>query len=292
MKSRKTKKDVSPTLIRFDWAMKRTLRQKANFSVLEGLLSVLLNEDVKIISIKESESNQEHPEDKFNRVDVFVENSHGELLLIEVQSSEQVDYFLRIIYGVSKAITEHISRGDPYSKVRKVYHVNIVYFELGQCKDYVYVGSTEFRGLHYGDVLQLTKEQKDFFKGKKRKNVEEVKDLFPVYFLLCVNNFDAVAKNSLDEWMYYLKNNDVPSNFTAPGLKEVRERLLYDRLSEQEKLDYDHHIEQTLYERSSIDTALLKGENRGLAKGLAKGRAARDRLKVKLKAAKAEKETA
>ena len=105
MKSRKTSKDVSPTLIRFDWAMKRTLRQKANFSVLEGLLSVLLNEDVKIISIKESDSNQEHPEDKFNRVDVFMENNHGELLLIEVQNSEQVDYFLRVVYGVLKAIS-------------------------------------------------------------------------------------------------------------------------------------------------------------------------------------------
>ena len=141
-------------------------------------------------------------------------------------------------------------------------------------------------------MLQLTKEQKDFFAGENRKNVHEVKDLLPVYILLCVNNFDVVAKNNLDEWMYYLKNNDIPGEFTAPGLKEVRKRLLYDRLSEQEKLDYNHHIEQTLYERSSINTALMKGENRGVAKGLAKGKAARDRLEVKLKAAQAEKEAA
>ena len=30
--------------IRFDWAMKRLLRNKANFAVLEGLLTTLLNE--------------------------------------------------------------------------------------------------------------------------------------------------------------------------------------------------------------------------------------------------------
>ena len=44
--------------IRFDWAVKRLLRQKANFDVLEGFLTVLLGEEVKIIELLESESNQ------------------------------------------------------------------------------------------------------------------------------------------------------------------------------------------------------------------------------------------
>ena len=282
MKGNSKTKSISanPTLIRFDWAMKRLLRQKSNFTVLEGFLSVLLNEEVKIINIKESESNQEHPNDKFNRVDIFVENNHSELLIIELQSCEQVDYFLRMLYGVSKAITEHISKGDRYNRVRKVYHINIVYFDLGAGKDYVYIGSNEFRGLHYNDVLQLTKEQKAFFERDKRKNVNDVKDLFPFYYLICVKGFDNVANNSLDEWIYYLKNNDIPNSFTAPGLKEVRKRLQYDKLSEEEKRDYDHHLEQTQYERITIDTAIMKG--------LSKGQAERDRLKVKLKEKDAE----
>lgn len=37
--------------IRFDWAIKRLLRQKANFGVLEGFLTVFLGEEVKIIEI-------------------------------------------------------------------------------------------------------------------------------------------------------------------------------------------------------------------------------------------------
>lgn len=40
--------------IRFDWATKRLLRQKANFGVLEGFLTVFLNEPIKIIDILES----------------------------------------------------------------------------------------------------------------------------------------------------------------------------------------------------------------------------------------------
>ena len=32
--------------IRFDWAIKHILRDKANFDILEGLISVLLGEEV------------------------------------------------------------------------------------------------------------------------------------------------------------------------------------------------------------------------------------------------------
>ena len=283
----KAKRKTNSDLIRFDWAMKRLLRQKANYTVLEGFLSVVLNEQVKIISIKESEGNQETFEDKYNRVDILVENDQNELIIIELQNSEESDYFLRMLYGVSKAITEHITKGEPYSKVRKVYHINIVYFKIGQGKDYVYYGSTEFRGIHQNDVLQLTEEQKTFFAGVNRKNVKDVKDLYPGYFLICIKNFDDVARNSLDEWIYYLKNNRIPDNFKAQGLKEAKKRLQYDALTEEEQRAYDHHVKQTLYEQNVLDTATFKGhfrgEKEGLAKGLAKGKAERDRLKTKLK---------
>ena len=59
-------------LIRFDWALKNILREKANFEILEGFLSELLRTDVKIDSILESESNKENDEDKSNRVDILV----------------------------------------------------------------------------------------------------------------------------------------------------------------------------------------------------------------------------
>ena len=55
-------------LVRFDWAMKRLLRQKANFVILEGFLSELLGEDILIRNILESESNKESEFDKYNRV--------------------------------------------------------------------------------------------------------------------------------------------------------------------------------------------------------------------------------
>jgi len=252
-------------LIRFDWAIKRLLRNKADYTVLEGFLSVLLEEDIKIININDSESNQEHVDDKFNRVDILVRNSKGELVIIEIQNSAEVDYLLRMLYGVSKVITEQLNKGDRYDKICKVYHVNIVYFKLGDGADYVYHGAMDFRGIHNNNVLKLTEKQKSYFK------TESVADLHPEYYLLCVIDFDDLAKDSLDEWIYYLKNTEIPDSFTARGLKEAREQLQYDKLSEAEKKAYDHHLKQTRYEQNVVTDARVEGRAEGLVEGEAIG---------------------
>ena len=152
-------------IIRFDWAMKRLLRNKANFSVLEGLLTTLLGEKIIIRRLLESESNQEDEYDKYNRVDMLAENSKGELVLIEVQNNNEYAYFQRMLFGTSKLVTEYINRGESYDKVRKVYSVNIVYFSLGHGTDFVYHGKTEFRGIHTNDLLELTLSKADIQGG-------------------------------------------------------------------------------------------------------------------------------
>ncbi len=117
--------------IRFDWAIKRLLRQKANFVVLEGFLSELLNEDIRIESLLESEANQEDENDKFNRVDLLARDSKNELIIVEIQNTRELAYFQRMLFGTSKVISEYIHIGDQYKEVRKVYSINIVYFDLG-----------------------------------------------------------------------------------------------------------------------------------------------------------------
>lgn len=105
--------------IRFDWAIKRLLRQKANFDVLEGFLTVFIGEEVKIVDILESEGNQQAQDDKFNRVDIKAKNSKGEIIIVEIQNTSELYYLERILYGVAKAITEHINLGNTYQEVKK-----------------------------------------------------------------------------------------------------------------------------------------------------------------------------
>ncbi len=249
------------TYIRFDWAIKRLLRQKSNFVVLEGFLSVLLNDCIKIHRILESESNKENCDDKFNRVDLLAENKRGELILIEVQTEKELDYFHRMLYGVSKAITEYIYEGDKYEKVKKVYSVNVVYFELGQGKDYVYHGRTEFRGIHNNDILYLTDRQKEQFQQK------EPGDLYPEYYVLRVDKFDEKAVTPLDEWISFLKTSEIPETAKASGLQEARERLRRDQMSKEERKKYDVYLDSLRYQKSVIDTSLIEGRIEGRVEG-------------------------
>ena len=231
--------------IRFDWAIKRLLRQKANFGILEGFLSELLKEDIQIVEIIESESNQETEEDKYNRVDVLVKDKKGDLIIIEIQNSYALDYFLRILYGISKAIIEHMREGDTYSKVKKVISVNIVYFELGQGDDYIYRGTTNFKGIHDNQILELTAAQRKLFKKEK---VEEV---YPEIYLIKVNKFDDNAKDTLDEWIYFLKNSEIKQEFSAKGIKEADKVLKRANMSDEERREYQRFVE-VLSDRASI----------------------------------------
>lgn len=258
---------MKDNLIRFDWAMKRLLRDKSNYVVLEGFLSTLLGEDLRICRFLESESNQEDATDKFNRADILVEDTRGRLLIVEVQNNRELDYFHRMLYGVSKTISEYINLGDAYDKVRKVYSINIVYFGLGQGKDYVYHGKTVFRGLHDpNDVLRLSARQQEIFIGK------DAGDIFPEYYVLRVNDFDRVAKTPLDEWIKFLKTGEIDSSATAKGLPEARERLRIDSLPDAEKRAYIRDMEALRYQRSVIKTGWDEGHTEGLAEGLAEGK--------------------
>ena len=244
-------------VIRFDWAMKRLLRNKANFSVLEGLLTTLLGEKIVIQKLLESESNQETEFDKYNRVDMLAEDSKGELILIEVQNNSEYAYFQRMLFGTSKLVTEYIERGDNYDKVRKVYSVNIVYFELGHGKDYVYHGKTEFRGIHTNDLLELTPFQKQTFKA------DTVSQLYPEYYILKVNGFNQVAKSPLEEWIYYLNTGEIPSNATAPGLDEARQKLKLAMMTRDELAAYYRHLDNIVILRNNIITEREEGRAEG-----------------------------
>ncbi|HAT51058.1 MAG: Rpn family recombination-promoting nuclease/putative transposase [Nitrospirae bacterium] len=255
-------------LISFDWAMKRLLRSKANFEILEGFLSELLRDDICIQEILESESNQENQHDKLNRVDIKVKNKNGELILIEVQFQRQLDYLQRLLYGTAKTVTEHVHEGEPYAGVPKVISISIMYFDLGQGEDYVYKGTTSFRGLHTNDELSLSEGQKSLF----RRNA--VSDIYPEYYLIKINRFNDIARDPLDEWVYFLKNEEIREGFTARGLSKAKEQLDILKLSGPERAAYERYKED-LHDQASMvlstyDIGKWEGEQRGEQRGEAK----------------------
>lgn len=252
--------------IRFDWAIKRLLRDKANFSVLEGLLTVLFNDKTKIVEILESEGNQQRDDDKFNRVDIKAKNSKGEIIIVEVQNTRELYYLERILYGTAKAITEHISLGDTYQEVKKVYSISILYFDLGKGNDYLYHGQNRFIGVHTNDELLITAKEEGAIIQKLPQEV------FPEYYLIRVNEFNQVAKTPLEEWVKYLKTGIIDPDTTAPGLPEAREKLRYYDMSPEERHEYDEHVNAIMIQNDVLNTAKLEGHAEGRMEGRAEGR--------------------
>ena len=247
---------MTKKLIRFDWAVKKLLRNKANFGILEGFLSELLFEDIRIEKILESEGNQETENDKYNRVDILTQNSKNELIIVEIQNTYEIDFFHRMIYGTSKALIENISLGQPYSEIKKIISINIVYFDLGQGKDYVYKGKTNFEGLHEKDTLQLSIQQKQTFTKK------EISDFFPEYYIIKVNKFNDTAKDTLDEWVYFLKNSEVNDEFKAKGLAEAKKVLDIMRLDKEQQYGYNRYLDYLHYKASEILSLRLVAEDK------------------------------
>lgn len=253
--------------IRFDWAIKRLLRQKANFDVLEGFLTVFIGEEVKIVEILESEGNQQTPDDKFNRVDIKARNSKAEIILVEVQNTRELYYLERILYGVAKAITEHIHLGDTYKEVKKVYSISILYFDIGKGADYLYVGQNKFIGVHTNDQLVITAKEKGVLVQKSPA------EIFPEYILVRVNEFDKVAVTPLEEWVAYLKSGVIKENTTAPGLQEARKKLQYYSMTDAERYAYDEHLNAVMIQNDVLGNAREEGLAEGRAEGLTQGRA-------------------
>lgn len=250
--------------IRFDWAIKRLLRNKANFGVLEGFLTVLLGEKIQIMEILESEGNQQREDDKFNRVDIKARNSKDEIILVEVQNTRELYYLERILYGVAKAIAEHIDLGGIYANVKKVYSISILYFDIGQGNDYLYHGQNTFLGVHTGDCLKVTtKEQGAII----RKLPAEI---FPEYFLIRVNEFNKVAVTPLEEWIEYLKTGTIRPDTTTPGLEEARQKLIYYNMNKADKLAYDRHLDALMIQ-NDLSTAKLEGLEEGRVEGREEG---------------------
>jgi predicted transposase/invertase (TIGR01784 family) len=249
-------KKMSKKLIRFDWAIKRLLRDKTNFAVLEGFLSELLFEDVKIKEILESESNQEIDKDKYNRVDILIQNAKNELVIIEIQNTYEIDYFHRMVYGASKALTENLALGQAYSDIKKVISINIVYFDLGQGKDYIYKGKTSFEGLHAKDLLQLSNKQKKTF------TKQNVSDIFPEYYIIKVNQFNDIATDTLDEWVYFLKNSEVKDEFKAKGLAEAKEVFDMMRLDKEQHYAYNRYLDYLHVKASDALTLQMEAEDK------------------------------
>ena len=259
------------TLVSFDWAMKSLLRDKANpsrvracFDVLEGFLTTLLNQEIKVVSLLESESNAQFELDKFNRVDLLVEDAQGELIFIEIQHNRDAHYLKHLLYGAAKLIVENLQLGESFANVKKVISVCILYFLLGEGEDdYLYHGWTEFYGVHSQKPLQLALNPPPG--PRRQRQVFSARTLYPEYYLIEVERFRDQIQNGLDEWVYFFKNSEIKDNFRSKNIQQARAKLDVLKMSAEERHAYEEFLEERATREDILQTARTEGKIEGKA---------------------------
>jgi len=253
------------TIISFDYAIKNILRDKANFDVLDGFLTELLNKRVSVQEILESEGNVSSEELKVNRLDLKAKINDGEIAVFEIQFFDQIDFLGKVLFNACKAVVEQVASGKMYN-IKKVYSVNIAYFDLGAKREYVFRANlSKFSGVHFSD---------EYIPFSQSLNPpSDSGNLHPEYYLILPNRFDEQMRNKFDEWVYALKTSSVKSEFTAAGIQAAGEKLDVMKMSPERRAEYERLRFADMDRKSQFYTAELKGRAEGEAKGEAKGRA-------------------
>jgi predicted transposase/invertase (TIGR01784 family) len=248
-------------LIRFDWAMKTLLRDKANFDVLEGFLCALLEDDnIKILNILESETNAEDENDKFNRVDLLVQDSQLRKIYIEIQNTRETDYLESLLYATSKIIVEHQDLGEDFKDISKVVSISILYFNLGIGDDYIYYGTTEFKGINTGNKFVV----------KKRVNISETlepkykfveKKIFPEYYIITVERYKNIVQKRIDEWIYMIKNNEIAEGSTSKNIDKAKQKLDEMNMTDEQRKSYEKYLINLAKDKDVVNTAKEEGRD-------------------------------
>ena len=255
--------------IRFDWAAKYILRDKADFSIFAEFVSVIIGQPIEIIEFIESESNKKEEKDKMNRVDIKAKDAKGDIIIVEIQQAPQYEFMKRILFGTSKTITDYMKSGQDYKNVKKVYSINVLYFDFGEGDDYLYHGFTQLVGVNTGNTLIITLKEQNGIK------IITPKDIFPEYYIIRVRQFEGLGNTPLEQWMRYLKEGEIDSETELPGLRKAMEKLNVINMSPKERKEYEEHLDNMAYQRDAFKGSQIRGEiigeKRGFEKGIEKG---------------------
>ncbi len=241
-------------LVSFDFAMKYILRQKDNFEILEGFLTALLEDDVTVIEIIESESNKEATILKGNRVDLMIKDSKDRRMIVEIQHAAETHYFERMIFETSKTIVDNLEKGKYYGDIVKVISINILYFDLGEGDGDLYKGTIEFKDMRNQTTLKYETNK------------------LPEYYIIRTKKFNDEIKTALDEWLYMFKNSEVKEECNSKGIKLAKERLDVLKMDDKQRRAYDRFIHERRIEGDVMATAEERGRAEGIKEGIEKGR--------------------
>lgn len=253
-------------LVSFDYAIKYLLRDKGDFEIVEGFISAILKtqgySDVKIVSLLESESNQEDEMGKRSLADLIVEDDQKHKYIIEIERSIKETFLHKACFNTSRLIVDNLSQGIDYSHIVKIFHISLLYFPVGEGA--VYHGKTILKEVETNEILTL------HLKDPATNKTFDAVDILPEYFVISVPLFNDRLEKEIDDWLYVLKHDNVPTTCHSPYMKKVAEKLNILKMTPLERNRYYQYMKKIYDERDSLQAAIQMGESKGEANAIRK----------------------
>jgi predicted transposase/invertase (TIGR01784 family) len=151
-----------------DFVFKMIFGDEHNIDILTDFLQAILDlppEEYEHIQLADPHAKREREKDKLGILDVKVRTKTGQLIDIEIQVSDTPFMRKRIIFYLSKLITEQIGKGMDYENIKRVISIVITDYVLAPatnvCHDQFFLYSeltkTKFSDIVEIDTLELPK---------------------------------------------------------------------------------------------------------------------------------------
>ena len=241
-----------------DFGFKRIFGTKPNKDLLINFLNSLFDgfhiiKDVKYL-------NSEHVGDVFAErkaiFDVYCENERGEKFIVEMQNAYQKYFKDRSLFYSTFPIREQAPKGAEWNfKLEHVYTVALLNFDLEE-------EAFDKNDINH-DVGLLDKKTLKVFNDKLSfKYVEIAK------FSKTEEELDTLY----DKWLYVLKNlsrlDKRPAALKEKVFTKLFEEAEIAKFTPTELKEYEDSLKAYRDVKNSIDTALEKGREEGMAKGM------------------------
>ena len=231
-------------------------------ALLKSFLNAVLPlpSDGLIISLEYLPSEQVPaiPAFKYTVVDVKCTDQQGRVFIVEMQIQWTNSFMQRMLFNASKAYVRQLEKGEDYDLLKPVYGLGLINTTFDSDKEHWY---------HHYKIVNVQKPK------------VEIKDLQLVFIELP----KFKAKNYRDKklqvlWLRFMselneKVNQVPSDWLeVPEIKQAIDLAAESAYTPAELENYDRYWDAISIEKTLVNDALKKGEDRGIMLGRAEGR--------------------
>jgi predicted transposase/invertase (TIGR01784 family) len=255
-------------LISFDYAIKYLLRNKADYDIVEAFISALLAvvgyPPIKIKALLDTESNRESAEHKKSIADLLVQDEQGRNYIIEIERNVRVDFLSKAFFNTSRLAVDTARSGEPYEKIEKIFHINLLYFAPPRLTAPIQYGRHWFKEIPSESSLVP-------FEQATNSSFLNYNNIFPEYFVVFIPLFNDLIHQEIDEWLYMLKHSEVKPEFQSSYMSKVVERLSMLQMTDQERNEYMQYVQEKVEEHARFLGAAEQRYTQGRSEGFLEG---------------------